>query len=65
MGTLFEQLPRAQIRLKLTCAHHEANDKAIIMLSNENVQKSHLGTKLWAFEKKWVFLRVATFKPSL
>ena len=50
---LFEQLPRAQIRSKFKnfFDFHEANDKTIV-LSTENVQKSHLGTKLWLFEKK-------------
>ena len=45
-GTLFKQLPQAQIRLKFKnfCAHHEANNETIV-LSTENVQKSHLGTK--------------------
>ena len=60
MGTLFKQLPQAQIRSKLKTfhAHYEANDETILM-STETVQKSHLGTKLWTFEKscdkKWVF----------
>ena len=42
-GTLFKQLPQAQIRLKLKkfCAHHEANDE-MILLSTENGQKSLL-----------------------
>ena len=52
-GTLFKQLPQAQIRSKFKnfCAHHEAKDKTIV-LSTEKIQKSHLGTKLWVFEKK-------------
>ena len=50
-GTLFEQKPWVQIQLKLKnfCAHHKANDKTVV-LSTENVQKSHLGPKLWVFE---------------
>ena len=31
-------------------AHHEANNE-LIVLSTENVQKSHLWPKLWAIEK--------------
>ena len=52
-GALFERPPRAQKRLKFKnfCAHHQANDQTSV-LSTERVQKSHLGTKLWAFEKK-------------
>ena len=52
MGTLFEQLPQAQIRPneKFLCAHLIANDKTII-LSTENVQKVHSRPKLWGFEK--------------
>ena len=34
-----------------------------IVLSTENVQKSHLGPKLWAFEKS--FFRVPSFKWPL
>ncbi len=70
LKTLFEQLPQAQIRSKIKnfCAHHETNDKTVI-LSTENVQKSHSGPKLWAFEKKlwrkWLFFRVASFKRLL
>ena len=54
MGALFEWPPQAQIRSKFKsfCAHHQANDQTIV-LSTERGQKSHLGTKLWAFEKKF------------
>ena len=48
----------ARIKLKNLCAYHEANDQTIVQ-SIENVQKSHLGPKLLAFEKsspKSVFL---------
>ena len=52
IGTLFEQLPKAQIRpkAKYLCALQRANDKTII-LSTENVQKVHSRPKLWGFEK--------------
>ena len=52
MGTLFEQLPQAQIRpkAKYFCAHQIANDKTVIF-STENVQKVHSRPKLWGIEK--------------
>ena len=45
--SLFEQLPQAQIRsnAKYLCAHQVANDKTII-LSTENVHKVHSRSKL-------------------
>ena len=53
MGTLFEQPTLAQIRpkSKYFCAHQIANDKTIIM-STENGQKVHYRPKLWGFESK-------------
>ena len=54
IGTLFEQLPKAQIRSKFRekkIAHQIANNKMIV-LSTENVQKSHMGPKLWGFINK-------------
>ena len=52
IGTVFEQPPQAQIRPneKYLCAHQIANDKTII-LSTENVQTVHSRPKLWWFEK--------------
>ena len=46
----------AQIRSKFKKFgdHHKANDETIV-LSTENGQKSHLGPKLWAFEKPEVY----------
>ena len=49
-GTLFKQLAQIRSKFKNFCAHHQAKDK-MIMLSTEKVQKFHLGTKLWAFQK--------------
>ena len=53
MGTLFEQLPRAQIGLESQnfSIHQIAKDKRII-LSTENVQKVHSRPKLQGFEGK-------------
>ena len=42
----------ARTKLKNLCAYHEANYQTIVQ-STENVQKSHLGPKLLAFEKKF------------
>ena len=46
-----------RLKFKKICAHQKANNK---ILSTENVQKSHLGLKLWAFKNKllqtWAFL---------
>ena len=57
MGTLFKQLPQAQIgpKFKNLCAHQKANDQTII-LSPENVQKVQSRPKLWAFENKWLLV---------
>ena len=51
IGTLFEQLPQAQLRpnAKYLSAHQIANDKTII-LSTENVQKVNTRLKLWGLE---------------
>ena len=48
MGVLFEQLPKAQVRLKRKYffVHQIANERTII-LSTENVQKVLSGPKLW------------------
>ena len=58
----------ARTKLKNLCAYHEANYQTIVQ-STENVQKSHLGPKLLAFEKKFpqkcFFFRVASFKQPL
>ena len=63
-GTLFEQLPQEQIRLELKnfCAYQEANNETLV-LSTENVQKSHLGTKLWVFKKKVVSKVIFLISP--
>ena len=53
MGTLFKQLPQAQIWMKFKncCAHQIARGQTIV-LSSKNVQKVHSRPKLWVFEKK-------------
>ena len=53
MGTLIEQPQQAQIRsnAKYLCAHQIANDKTII-LSTENIQKVQSRPKLHGFKEK-------------
>ncbi len=60
-GTLFERPPWAQKRSKFKNfgAHHQANDQTS-MMSTEKVQKSYLGPKLWAFEKRAFFWEICT-----
>ena len=47
MGTLFERLPRAQIRSKSKnfCAHHQANNETVV-LSTEKQKRSKIS--IWA-----------------